>query len=123
MKGVSRGVNLPIVLVVDDDLTMRKLVRASLEPSGFKVEELTDGLQVLSFLSHIHPDVILLDLMMPGMDGFATCTALRKLPEGEQIPVMMMTGLDEGDGFHHQAHQFGNFTPPYPLYLPGQSSI
>jgi len=106
MKGVSRGVNLPIVLVVDDDLTMRKLVRASLEPSGFKVEELTDGLQVLSFLSHIHPDVILLDLMMPGMDGFATCAALRKLPEGEQIPVMMMTGLDDLESIN-RAYEIG----------------
>ena len=59
-----------MVLVVDDDLTVRMLVRASLEPEGFKVEELADGIQVISGLNTYPPDIILLDVMMPEMDGF-----------------------------------------------------
>ncbi len=106
MKDVSRDLNPPVVLVVDDDLTMRMLVRASLERAGFKVEELTDGNQVLSSLSRIHPDVILLDVMMPGMDGFATCAALRQLSEGKQIPVMMMTGLQDLESIN-RAYEMG----------------
>ena len=106
MTGLSQGENPPMVLVVDDDLTVRMLVRASLEPAGFKVEEMADGTRVLSTLSHIRPDIILLDVMMPELDGFAVCAALRKLPGGEQIPVVMMTGLDDLESIN-RAYEIG----------------
>jgi two-component system cell cycle sensor histidine kinase/response regulator CckA len=106
MTGLSKGENPSVVLVADDDLTVRMLVRASLEPAGFKVEELADGIQVISSLNHIRPDIILLDVMMPEMDGFEVCAALQRLPEEEQIPVVMMTGLDDFDSIN-RAYEIG----------------
>jgi signal transduction histidine kinase/DNA-binding response OmpR family regulator len=106
MRRSGRESDIPVILVVDDDLTMRMLVRASLEPEGFKVEELTDGIQVLSGLSDIQPDIILLDVMMPEMDGFTACLTLRGIPESERIPVVMVTGLDDLDSIN-RAYQVG----------------
>lgn len=85
----------PLALVVDDDPVMRLLVRAALEGSGWRVEEAENGQDALSAFQRLHPDVILLDVMMPEMDGFTACAALRKLPEGEHTPVLIMTGLDD----------------------------
>lgn len=85
----------PLVLVVDDDVTTRLLARESMEQAGFRVEEAEDGAAALSIFADLHPDIVLLDLMMPRMDGFDTCAALRSLPEGIHTPVLMMTGLDD----------------------------
>ena len=85
----------PIALVVDDDAVMRMLARAALEGSGWRVEEAENGRDALEAFQRLHPDVVLLDVMMPGMDGFTACAALRKLPEGKHTPVLIMTGLDD----------------------------
>ncbi len=65
----------PLVLVVDDDITMRLLMREALEQGGFDVIEAGDGLAALATCEQETPDAVLLDVMMPGMDGFATCSA------------------------------------------------
>jgi signal transduction histidine kinase len=71
--------------------------REALEHAGWHVEEAQDGLEArLAFQRHT-PDVVLLDVMMPNMDGFTTCAALRTLPEGEHVPILIMTGLDDFD--------------------------
>ena len=85
----------PLALVVDDDAVMRMLARAALEGSGWRVEEAENGQEGLAAFQRLQPDVILLDVMMPEMDGFAACAALRKLPGGEHVPVLIMTGLDD----------------------------
>ena len=85
----------PLALVVDDDAMMRMLVRESLEAGGFRVEEAEDGQAGLALVTELLPAVVLLDVVMPGMDGFATCLALRRLPAGARVPVLMMTGLDD----------------------------
>ena len=85
----------PLVLVIDDDGMMRMLVREALESGGFRVEEAEDGEQGLALFPALRPDVVLLDVVMPGMDGFDTCAALRRLPAGARVPVLMMTGLDD----------------------------
>jgi signal transduction histidine kinase len=85
----------PLALVVDDDPVMRMLACAALEGSGWRVEEAENGRDALSAFQRLHPDVVLLDVMMPVMDGFSACAALRKLPEGEHTPVLIMTGLDD----------------------------
>ena len=85
----------PLALVVDDDPVMRMLARAALEGSGWHVEEAENGRDALAAFQRLHPDVVLLDVMMPEMDGFTACAALRKLPEGEHVPVLIMTGLDD----------------------------
>lgn len=86
---------VPLALVVDDDAVMRMLARAALEGSGWRVEEAENGQEALAAFQRLKPDVILLDVMMPGMDGFTACAALRKLPGGEHVPVLIMTGLDD----------------------------
>lgn len=94
----------PLILVVDDDPAMRLLVRAALEKESFRVEEAQDGAEALSLLTMAKPDLILLDVMMPGMDGFAVCEAVGHLPGHEQTPVCMMTSLDDTESIHRGYH-------------------
>jgi PAS domain S-box-containing protein len=83
------------ILIVDDDPVMRLLVRNALEPAGFTVLEAEDGPAALSLFESAHPEIVLLDVLMPGMDGFAICTALRKLPDGARTPIIMLTALED----------------------------
>ncbi|MEK9142575.1 MAG: response regulator [Nitrospirota bacterium] len=85
----------PTVLIVDDDTVARLLAREALEQSGWMVEEAENGrLGVEAFVRHL-PDLVLLDIMMPEMDGFAVCTELRRIPEGAHTPILIMTGLED----------------------------
>ncbi len=90
-----------LVLVVDDDPTIRLLTRHTLKKAGFEVEEAGDGAPALDIFQQRRPDIVLLDVMMPEMDGFATCAALRKMPEGRHVPILMVTGLDDVDSINH----------------------
>ena len=83
------------ILVVDDDAGGRRLTRATLCKAGFNVIEAADGHLALEQLRAGLPDLVLLDVSMPVMDGFTACEALRRLPGGERVPVVMMTGLDD----------------------------
>jgi PAS domain S-box-containing protein len=96
----------PQVLIVDDDLTMRLLMREVLEQAGFTVEEAGDGRAAISLFIHYQPDIILLDVLMPGMDGFVTCTTLRSLPGGAHLPIVLVTGLDDIASIN-RAYQLG----------------
>lgn len=90
----------PLVLIVDDDSTMRLLTRATLEQAGFEVAEADDGGPALEVFKSQRPDLVLLDVLMPGMDGFTTCSELRKLPEGQHTPILMATALDDLDSIN-----------------------
>jgi signal transduction histidine kinase len=81
--------------VVDDDADNRLLTRAALEPHGFQVTEAVDGATALALCQEEPPDLVLLDVLMPGMDGYQTCAALRQLPAGDLLAVVMMTGLED----------------------------
>ncbi len=83
------------VLVVDDDAGGRRLTRATLKKAGFEVSEAEDGQQALDAMRAALPDLVLMDVSMPVMDGFTACAELRKLPGGGRVPVVMMTGLDD----------------------------
>ena len=85
----------PVVLIADDDVTMRLLIRETLEQAGFTVEEAEDGAQALATFVRVRPDIVLLNVLMPKMDGFTTCATLRTLPGGAHTPVLMVTGLDD----------------------------
>ena len=85
----------PRILVVDDDAGGRRLTRATLTKAGFEVSEAADGQLALEALRHALPDLVLMDVSMPVMDGFTACAELRKLPGGARVPVVMMTGLDD----------------------------
>ncbi|MCX5721562.1 MAG: ATP-binding protein [Nitrospirae bacterium] len=84
-----------LALVVDDDAVNRLLACAALESAGWNVEEAENGREGLEAFQRLQPDVVLLDVMMPEMDGYTTCASLRKLPEGTHTPVLIMTGLDD----------------------------
>jgi len=85
----------PVVLVVDDDISARHIIRSHLEPKGYVVHDAGDGLEALSIAEKTRPEIILLDIMMPNMDGFDACEHLRQLPYAKHIPIVMMTGLDD----------------------------
>jgi two-component sensor histidine kinase len=82
-------------MVVDDDPIIRLLARRTLEPDGFAVVEADDGTTAIDFFGKQLPDVILLDVKLPTLDGFSTCEKLRSLAGGDHIPVLMITGQDD----------------------------
>jgi signal transduction histidine kinase len=85
----------PVVLLVDDDETARLLHRQALEPAGFEIVEAAHGLAALEAFAVTMPDIVVLDVVMPQMDGFAVCQAIRTMPAGRSIPILMATGLDD----------------------------
>jgi len=82
------------VLVLEDDATTRELLRTSLEKDGISVVEATNGAEGLRKLATIRPALILLDLMMPEMDGFQFTREVRSRPEWRDIPIIVMTAKD-----------------------------
>ncbi len=85
----------PRALIVDDDPSMRLFMGAALKKAGFDVVDAGGGKEALERFAVEPPDLVLLDLVMPGMDGFETCAALRRRPEGRYTPILMVTGLDD----------------------------
>ena len=84
-----------IVLLVDDSPEALGFLTEALEASGYSVLIATSGHAALSIVARISPDLILLDAVMPGMDGFETCRSLKADPVVAQVPVIFMTGLTE----------------------------
>ena len=87
--------DVPQVLIVDDDRSTRSTLRYTLQRDGFKVEEAADGAQALTMLKRFHPDVILMDAVMPVMDGFTACARMQEMPGCASIPVLMITALED----------------------------
>lgn len=83
------------VLIVEDDISQRFLASETLRQAGCLVDEADNGRDGLARIEAELPDIVLMDVMMPVMDGFAACAALRKLPGALHLPVLMMTGLDD----------------------------
>ncbi|WP_158889235.1 response regulator transcription factor [Amycolatopsis anabasis] len=80
------------VLVVDDDETVRDVVRRYLEVAGFTVEQASDGAEALRSFGERPPDAVVLDVMMPGINGLEVCRRLRQVSE---VPVVLLTALGE----------------------------
>jgi predicted signal transduction protein with EAL and GGDEF domain/CheY-like chemotaxis protein len=85
----------PRVLLVDDDEVNLLLTAIALRERGFAITEATSGERAIQILADWSPDVVVLDALMPGLDGFQTCRELRSLPGFESMPVLMLTGLDD----------------------------
>ena len=85
----------PKVLLVDDDEVNLLLTAIALRERGFAITEATSGERAIQLLADWLPDVVVLDALMPGLDGFQTCHELRALPGFESLPVLMLTGLDD----------------------------
>lgn len=85
----------PLVLVVDDDENERFLVRRMLQQAGYRVDECESGQAAIAYCRKRRPDVVLLDGVMPGMDGIATCRGLRAEYSPGSLAILMFTGLDD----------------------------
>jgi signal transduction histidine kinase/CheY-like chemotaxis protein/ligand-binding sensor domain-containing protein len=103
--------NAATVLVIDDDATVRELMQRSLSKDGYRVEVAADGRTGLEMAKRLKPAVITLDVMMPSMDGWAVLTALKADPATADIPVVMLTIVDDKNmGFALGAADY--FTKP-----------
>lgn len=81
------------ILVVEDDDDQRELLRFNLAKAGFAVGTAADGIEALKKARSLLPDLILLDLMLPELDGFAVCDVLRRDPNTAAVPVIILTAL------------------------------
>ena len=95
----------PIVVLADDDPSIRLMVRHVLESEDFDIVEASDGLEALKAVEKHHPALVLLDAVMPGIDGFTTCQQIKDKGHTD-IPVMMITGLDD-DASVERAYEVG----------------
>ncbi len=84
-----------LVLIVDDDPFIRLILRHFLEREGYQIAEAQNGIEALSVFNQLHPDIVLLDAIMPDMDGFDCCTQLQPLDSSKHVPVLMITGLED----------------------------
>ncbi|MCP4428348.1 MAG: response regulator [Chloroflexi bacterium] len=80
------------ILIADDDPMIRRLIRIMLESADYTVIEAQDGQDALEKASAAHPDLIILNIMMPRMDGFTACEALRSRQETAHLPIVILTG-------------------------------
>lgn len=95
----------PVVVLADDDPSIRLMVRHVLESEDFDIVEASDGLEAIKVVEKYHPALILLDAVMPGIDGFTTCQQIKEKGHTD-IPVMMITGLDD-DASVERAYEVG----------------
>lgn len=102
--------NTAVVLVADDDESVRTFIRAALEEVGLIVCEASNGEEALQQFAVRRPDIIVLDVMMPVMDGYTTCSRLRGSVGGSRVPILMMTGMDDVEAiagaYEHGATDF-----------------
>ena len=88
------------VLVADDDVVSRSVVCSWLRNDGYEVTEVDDGSAAQSAFANGRFDLVLLDVLMPGCDGFEACAAIRKQRQGHHVPILMLTGLDDTESIH-----------------------
>lgn len=88
------------VLIVDDEPMARTLLRLMLVRAGFHVSEAEDGYDALEKVRKNQPDVVLLDVMMPGMDGFTVCEKLRSEPGTAELPIIMLSAKTDLDSIN-----------------------
>ena len=95
-----------VILIIEDDYYLRTGLRRVLEGAGYEVVESTDGQAGLAAFAARRPDLVLTDLMMPGMNGFDTCARLREIPDADFVPVLVVTALDDRESID-RAFQMG----------------
>jgi DNA-binding response OmpR family regulator len=88
------------VLIVDDEPMARTLLRLMLVRAGFNVSEAEDGYDALKKVRQSQPDIVLLDVMMPGMDGFTVCETLRNEKDTASLPVIMLSAKTDLDSIN-----------------------
>ena len=86
---------MPVVLVVDDGAANRELIRLYLSTIDCVVMQAANGAAALAMVEADPPDLVLLDVRMPGMDGYEVCRRIKAMPQGRLLPVVMITGLSQ----------------------------
>lgn len=106
------------ILIVDDEAVGRYTLESILEEQGYRIEMAESGVEGLEKSRQLLPDVILLDVMMPGMDGFEFCQHIRQDPVLAEIPILMLTALDDRKSFLRglEAGADDYITKPYDRY-------
>jgi two-component system, sensor histidine kinase and response regulator len=99
---------MPHVLVVDDNEANRALSRSVLEDEGYRVELTSGGAEGIEAFERERPDCVLLDVRMPGLDGFAVCERIRALPGGDDVPILFLTAQRDVDTFDHALRAGGD---------------
>lgn len=87
----------PVILIVDDDPIVRALMHGAFEDDGFSVIEAEDGAQACRRCDDMVPSLLVVDAVMPNMDGFELCRQLRQRAATRHVPILMATGLDDHD--------------------------
>src|SRR5215510_1056133 len=95
VDAVESGSGRGLILAVDDHAVNCELLEAMLAPHGFRVEQSYSGPDALAFVRRERPDLVLLDVNMPGMDGFEVARQLRAHPDTALIPIVMVTALGD----------------------------
>jgi DNA-binding response OmpR family regulator len=93
--------NTATILYVDDDQELADFYSRALELEGYRVRRASNGEEGLTLARHECPDIILLDWMMPGKNGFETCQELRKTPSLQDVPVVLLTSFGRNIPFLH----------------------
>lgn len=88
------------VLVVDDEPTARSMLRLILVRAGYYVREAKDGYEALEAVKREMPDLMILDIMMPGIDGFAVCEALRNEDKSADLPIIMLSARADAESIN-----------------------
>lgn len=96
------------ILVVDDNAANRALAQECLEDEGYTVVLARDGQEALALFEQVQPDCVVLDVRMPGLDGFAVCERMRALPRGPDTPILFLTALRDVDTFDRAAMAGGD---------------
>jgi adenylate cyclase len=86
-----------LVLAVDDDPAELALLRKLIPRLGYDILEATDGLQAVKLIRERRPDLVLLDVLIPGLDGFGVCRSIRSTPELAGLPILLLTALDQAE--------------------------
>jgi chemosensory pili system protein ChpA (sensor histidine kinase/response regulator) len=94
------------VMIVDDSVTVRKVTSRLMERQGWEVTTAKDGLDAMNQLQDIYPDIVLLDIEMPKMDGFEVLKSVRRDPRLEKLPIIMITSRT-GEKHKQQAFELG----------------
>ncbi|MDX1405783.1 MAG: EAL domain-containing protein [Woeseiaceae bacterium] len=97
MNQTADAPDQPLVLIADDDGTHRRVLRSVLEKAGFRVETAEDGRQALEIFDDKAPDVVLLDIEMPELDGFSVCEEIRARESLRETPIFIITGREDDD--------------------------
>lgn len=116
-SSIQLNLVMPRILVIDDDPAVSELVAVNLEMAGYEVNQAPDGIKGQALALQLLPDLIMLDLMLPKVDGFTVCQRLRRDERTADIPVLMLTALgqtqDKVEGFNAGADDY--LTKPFEI--------